>query len=604
MSINLGGMQSLSLMSGQIDYSQIILQLDQINRAPGDALNQTIQTLQKKSDDWSHVSSLAQQVQNDLVTLASVKTFQAYTTSVSGVDSEYLTATASSNAVPGTYTISWTPGQVAKLTSGNGFQIGNSASGTDAVTAQKFSQPVTMGTLTATVGGTTYTHTVTASDTIQSIMNALLGTTSGSDPNSGSNAITGVSWSLSGNKITVTAPSGLNVVFGSAGDSSNFLQVVGLAGQSTTQSNPVVSGIVGHVQLNTYLGSSNFGQALTPTTAGQLSINGVTISYNTSTDTLQSVISRINSSKAGVTAAYNPLTDTVTLTSNTSQPITVQDLTGNLGQALGLTSNASVAPNAQAGQPWTYTVNGAQQTSPSPTVQNAIPGVSFTLQDPSEGGSSSSPPYSATITVSQDTTALTKAVNAFVTDFNTLYNTLQQLTGKGGDLEADPAMSSLALQYMNAVLDPVPGASQYAQQSVFGIGITNGSIGSTPGSTNSLQVDSTALTTAFQNDPNEVQALIQGMAARLNGLLTNLTGQVNTLNPKGSLSSTYTGIAQSEKNMYSAEIQSVQRQQQQIYDMATSQEQMMVQEFTQLQQYQAQMAAQQRALQALFSSLG
>ncbi|MCL6598703.1 MAG: flagellar filament capping protein FliD [Alicyclobacillus macrosporangiidus] len=578
MSLNLGGMQALSLMSGTIDYSQIVQQLYQVARQPGDALNQTIQTLQLKQNDWSNIASLAGKLQDALVTLADTSTFSSFTTSVGGTDANAITATASTSAAPGTYNITVTAGSAAVFTSSSG--IGAAPTMSTALSSQVFSQPVTAGSVTVTVGNISKTISVSGTDTLQSVIDNI-------NTAFGSTVISGAS--ITGNQLTFTNASGQTLVFGSAGDTSNLFQVIGLDGVQVAGGANGTSGLLGHVQLTTYLQSANFATSVTATN-GDMKINNVDITYNAQTDTLQGIINKINSSAAGVTASYNPLTDEITLTSKTSQPITVSDVTGNLAAAL------NIAGTSPAGKPWSYTINGTSGTSAGPTVSNVIPGVTFTIQ--SSG--------SCTLTVAQDTDVLTKNVQAFVDAFNTLYKQLQTYTQKGGDLQGDAAMAQLAFKYMNDVLsNGLPGvAPQYANLTVQAIGINNGAVGSAPGTTNSLQVNTNALVQAFQNDPNQVQSLLTGMATKLNSDLTNLTGQFNNLTPISPSNMNMVGIAQSEQNMYSKMISDTLQQQQTIYDQAQAQAQQLMAQFQQLQQYQAQAAMEQAALRGLFSITG
>lgn len=573
MSINLGGMQSVALLSGTIDYSQIVSQLYQAAKAPGDALNQSIQDAQLKSNDWAQISSLASAVQNALVALVDPSTFNSFTTTIGGANSGAITATASSGAIPGTYTINVTQvGSYATLTSSSGIGANPDLNNTQ-ISQAVWNQPISTGTVTVNIGNASQQISIQSTDTINSIIgkiNTAFGTT----------VISNAALDAKGD-LTFTNASGQTVTFGSAGDTSNFFQVIGLAGTSVTSGGTGTSARLGHVQLTAALQSANFNTPVA--SGGTLTINGVGISYQP-TDTLQSVINKINSSKAGVTASYNPLTDEVTLTSKTSQPITVQDTSGNLGAALGIDGTSN------AGTPWTYTINGGPvQTSSSPTVTNALPGVSFTMQ--STG--------TATLTVAQNTDTLTKNVNNFVNAFNALYNQLQSDTAKGAALQGDAVMAQLGFKYMNDVLT-TGGSSGTVMQ----IGISNGAVGSAPGTTNSLQVDTNALITAFQNDPNQVISLLTGMAKQLNTDLTNLTGQFNSLTPISSMNSNMIAIAQSEQNMYSNQIKDIEQQQQTIYDQAQQEEQMLADQFTQLQQYQAQVAMQQSAIKALLGSLG
>lgn len=585
-SVNLTGMQALSTMSGSINYSSIIQQLDQVNRAPGDALNTTIQNEQLKENDWANISNLAAKVQNDLLSFdQNSSVYSTFKTNVTGTNSDGITATASTGAFPGTYNIDVTAlGSTASSTSSA--QIGAAVTSSTPINSNDFSQAITTGTVSMTINGTTYTHNVTSTDTIDKIMQDF--------QTQSSNAFTYDVGTTAADKLSVKNNSSSTIYFGSSGDASNFFQIAGLTSQPAAAGATSTGSLLGVVQINQPLQNANFATApytgSMPGSTGQdgdLKINGVDITYNTASDNLQAVLNRINASTAGVTASYDPLNDKVDLTSNTSQPISVQDVSGQLGKALNILGTGS------AGSQWSYTINGNTQTSSSATVTTAIPGVSFTM---SQTGS-------ATVTVSSDSSALTTAVNNFVNDFNTLSNQLRSYTGKGGDLEGDNTAASAVYQYMNDVLDNLSGVN-YPQTSVMGIGISNGAIGSTPGSTNNLQVDTNALTTAFQNNPAEVQALLYGMAQRLNGDLTDMTGQFNDLTPISSSTQNMVGTAQSEQNMYAGMITSTEDQQQQIYNIADQQEQQMVQQYTQLQQYQQQMATQQSAISAMISSLG
>ncbi|MCL6547317.1 MAG: flagellar filament capping protein FliD [Alicyclobacillus sp.] len=587
----LGGMQSIALMTGTIDFTQIIQQLYQADRAPGDALNQQIQTYQLQKNDWSDLSNLAASLQSALVQLADPSTFQSFSTSVTGTDADAISASAGANATPGTYTINVKAGSYATLTSGAA--IGQAATGTTSVTSAVFSQPVTTGTISAQVNGQTVSYTIQSGDTINTVMTQLFGDGSGAN---------GITWSVQNNRIQIQNNTGSPILFGSAGDQSNFFQVVGLAGQTLDSGAPALDSLpLGHAQLNQYLGSGNenFATPVANLTGGQgeMDINGVAIHWD-NTYTLQAVINEINASSAGVTAAYDPLTDTIKLTSKTNQPINVVDKNGNLAQALNLVQNGSIAPVSVAGTPWQYQINGGSTwyTSASPTVSNAIPGVTFTINSTSSDGP-------VTLSVSSSTDNLTKRVQAFADAFNALYSKLQSLTGKGGDLEGDGSATPLAQQYMKDVFDTVPGTQNYAQQTLMGIGINTGSIYSSATGNYTVQVDTDTLVAAFQNDPNEVQALLTGMAQRLNADLTNLTGDFNTLTPINSSNQNLIGIATLQENYYSEEIQRTEELQQRIYDQAAANEQLLSQQFQALQAYQAQMSAQQNALRGMFASL-
>ncbi len=96
---------------------------------------------------------------------------------------------------------------------------------------------------------------------------------------------------------------------------------------------------------------------------GSFTINGVAISYNTSSDSIQNVLDRINSSSAGVTATFDSQNGRFVLTNNTTGNvgISMQDETGNFLAATGLASGQFAS-----GQNLLYTLNGGSQVTDQP----------------------------------------------------------------------------------------------------------------------------------------------------------------------------------------------------------------------------------------------
>ena len=167
------------------------------------------------------------------------------------------------------------------------------------------------------------------------------------------------------------------IVLGAVNDSSNFLQAMQLANNGTntvTSANPL-----GAVALNMPLAQANLSTAITAVDGsgnGSFTINGVSIAYNINTDSLATVMKRINASSAGVTASYNSATNNVVLTNNSTgdiglgaNDVATSGQVGLLG-ALGLTS----ASTLQHGQNALFTVNGgAAISSASNTLERNHP---------------------------------------------------------------------------------------------------------------------------------------------------------------------------------------------------------------------------------------
>src|SRR5438067_594535 len=95
-----------------------------------------------------------------------------------------------------------------------------------------------------------------------------------------------------------------------------------------------VSGVVlGNASFTTPVADGGAG-------AGAFKINGVSISFSQTGDSVQNVIDRINNSAAGVTASYDGVNDRFILVSKTTgdQGIALEDVIGNFLAATGLTT--------------------------------------------------------------------------------------------------------------------------------------------------------------------------------------------------------------------------------------------------------------------------
>ena len=69
-------------------------------------------------------------------------------------------------------------------------------------------------------------------------------------------------------------------------------------------------------------------------------INGVNISFDASTNSINDILTAINNSAAGVTATYDSVNNRFVLTDNTTGDvgISVQDVQGNFLKATGLST--------------------------------------------------------------------------------------------------------------------------------------------------------------------------------------------------------------------------------------------------------------------------
>ena len=264
--------------------------------------------------------------------------------------------------------------------------------------------PITAGTFT--VNGQQIN--ITTAESLQAVLTAISGAAAGVSANYDS-TLTDANY----DKITLSASSG-NIVLGSANDTSNFLQAMGLYNNGTA--NVASTSPLGALQLGSPIASAGIKAALTGQDSngnGSFSINGVQINYNTGTDSLATVIGRINNSDAGVTASYDPTANRMVLTNTPTGDLgfSVSDVSGkgNLMAALGLTgAGTSLTRGVNA----VFSVNGGPtQVSTSNALTPAQLGVSGLNVTVNSAGTQ-------TIKVATDTSAIQTAITSFINDFN------------------------------------------------------------------------------------------------------------------------------------------------------------------------------------------
>ncbi len=238
--------------------------------------------------------------------------------------------------------------------------------------------------------------------------------------------------------------------------------------------------------------------------------NEADIAVNLNTDSLTTIANAIN--KAGIGGV-------------SAEVVTVPDSNGNLDRVhqLRIVSSGTTAPAftdtggtlatlgvLQSG--FTHTVTPAQDakfnldgldlTRSTNTVNDAVPSASLTLLS-----GTATAPATATLSVTQNTASTVQAVTSFVSAYNAVQdfitsenkftpptNTAIGATGSSPALFGDTRLTQIQ-QTLSSALTAVSGKN------------TLSSIGVTLNGTNDLAVDSNALTSALQADPNAVSGL-------------------------------------------------------------------------------------------------
>ncbi|MDE3074561.1 MAG: flagellar filament capping protein FliD [Chloroflexota bacterium] len=499
------------LVSG-LSTQAVIQALMAADQAPLTLLQNQQGQEQRKLQAWQDLQTKLQTLQAAADTLSLQSTAGAKKLSFAGPAGTFATGSASATAANGSFTLNID--QVATQTQLNSTSgVGTAIVGSDIATfTNKLATPVTAGIFT--IDNTQIA--VTTGDSFDTILaNIQSATQAAGDP---------VLASIVGNQIQLTRPAGNTDVIhlGAGGDTSNFLSATKLLGPpaATTMTS---TGPVGVANPNAALDNANIA-GLTSTTSGSLLVNGVTIDYNTATDTLQNVLDRINASSAGVTATYDAASDTVRFTANQtgSQAISVSDMAGNLLSSLQVTSSAAqtYGQNAQ------FEVNGGTtQYSTSNSVNNIVAGVNLTLQQANPAG------QPLTVTVSQDPSVAESALQSFVTAYNDVVDTLRKDTAydatsnTAGVLLGDPTAETLQSQLDTGLF--IENGAGLGLPSGFTdvttIGLNTGPVGSAPGTTTDLQFVTSTFENAVNSNPAAVTQLITTVMGSFNSQLMTIT---------------------------------------------------------------------------------
>ncbi len=370
----------------------------------------------------------------------------------------------------------------------------NSTSDVSALTLSSapFRNAITDGTIT--VDGKRID--ITSSQSLQDVFDAISTATSGT--------VTGT-YNPSTDAIQLSSTS--EIVLGSANDTSNFLQEAQLFNNGTGTVSS--SKALGKIQTSASLNASNYTTAVSDggAGAGEFKINGISIAFDASTDSLENVIDRINQSQSGVLASYDAASDRVILTNQSTGDlgVSVEDVTGNFLAATGLT-----AGTLSRGQHLQFTINGGETlTSYSNTADSNVTGVSGLSLTALQTGTTS-------VTVESDRGAIEKGINDFVSQFNKVQSFIDKHTATStnslgsvtaGVLNGESEVESIASQLRSIVTGEISGLNA-SMNHLNEIGI------SSSGYDNNINVsDSSLLSESLINNLDQVKAIFQNASS-------------------------------------------------------------------------------------------
>ncbi len=517
-------------LASNLDTKGIITALMAAERLPLIRLQRQQATVTARGAAWS---SLGTSLTDLLAKL------QAFTVTGAGnlrtatyADIGKLTATADTSAVTGQYQVRVDQLATASSATSTG-TIGTAitdATATGTLAALPLAGAASAGQvgivvdgtiLAVTVGNPTTTSLSSVMAAMASAIQAKIRTTDGAAT---------VTASIVGNKATFSvsgAAANHALSFGVASDTSNLLTLAGLSGSSTSTfglGSPTLTGstLLGVVRTTSSLDTAGL-TGLTSTASGVLTINGSAIAYDSTVDSLATVLSRINNSAAGVIASVDRVNDRVVFTRKTAGPLAlaIQDTSGTLAAALKLAPGTTGAQIV--GLSSKVTVNGTTTTSDTNRVSTAIAGVTLDLLATNVTAS--------TLTVGVDAVAIQNSLQAIVTSYNALADKLDTLAahtagGPTGALESRANVASLALGLRTSLM-AISGSFSGSIRSLADIGVSSGAVGAKVGSTTRLSLDPTKLNNALTVDATTVGRLlnsVQGVLAPVVDRLKALTG--------------------------------------------------------------------------------
>ncbi|MBV8222765.1 MAG: flagellar filament capping protein FliD, partial [Candidatus Eremiobacteraeota bacterium] len=397
-----------------IDYNAIIQKLTSLTLAQNKPLQDQATQLSKANAELAKIKGLIQNVQQAITGLADPTLFSNFSATSSNTAFATATQIAGSTPTAGATTILSqtlaTSTQVTADPAANkpvntgvslataGFQFTPSNGGS--------------GSGTFTVNGQQITFDV-STDTVNTIVTKL-------------NALAGVTASFAGDKLTVTSTSG-PLSLGSVSDKGNLAQIFKLDTAQITGGGTTVTsaGTVGGVNPTQTLATANL---TTPLNGGNtFSINGVAISINPATQSLDDILTAINASAAGVSASFNTVSGQLQLVAKNTGPSSIvlgaPGDSSNFLQSLGLTTAGATTLVGQQASVTFQTPSGGSTTvfSSSNQVTSVIPGITLNLQQ-----NDAATPY--TVTVASDPSKLESSINSFITAYNKAIDEINSAT--------------------------------------------------------------------------------------------------------------------------------------------------------------------------------
>lgn len=521
-------------LGSNLDVNSIVSQLMALEQRPLTAVAQkqagfqaTISALGSLQGAISGMQTAATNLVPASGTTAAQK-FTVFRTSVA--DATIASATASSNAVAGSYRLT-----VSQLATQHSIATVSGASSPFSGTGGTLPKG---GTLTVSLG---------AADGVTANKTTAVSIADGATPEAIRDAINSANAGVAALVINGTAGKQLLLTSDTAGSN----QVIKLSGSSGLSY--LAPEARSHHRVTTASGAFS-GTGGTLPLSGTLTItlgdsDGANAHQSTDVSiaadsTPEMIRDAINSASAGVTARVTDGTagKQLVLTSNLGGSNQFIELSGNAAPANARSDAiepADTFAQTSVAQGASFTLNGIAATAATNTVTTAIDGVTINLL---KGPDAPATSLSTTLTISNDHSSLTTGVNALVTAINAFQSTARNLgsydaaTRKAGALNGDSTLRS-AQSAFRAALGNVPGALAGATlQRLSDIGVSLQKDGT-------LTVDAARLSTAIGSDLNGVANLVAAYGSAVNSAADGMVGTSGLIAARNAgLNSSITGL--------------------------------------------------------------
>ena len=231
---------------------------------------------------------------------------------------------------------------------------------------------------------------------------------------------------------------------------------------------------------------------------GFFTINDYTVDVNPSTDSLETIVAKLNRSGSPVKAIFDGESGKMSIVAQRpGDDLMFQDDTSNLMKVLGFTDPNSKATLYQ-GQKASFVMDGVKYERNSNDV--TINGMKINLKGNTSMGER------ITLKIDNDVDGMVERIKKFVGDYNKTVETINKKTEKDGPLQGNTTANTLANNLRTYMASSVNGIeSAYSQLALIGIG--------TRGKEATLQINEEKLRKALSDNPVEVEKLFLQMSS-------------------------------------------------------------------------------------------